>query len=504
VGKRPNVLVFMADQMTPLSLPFYGHKVTRAPHMSQVAAEGVVFESAYCSFPLCAPSRYVFMSGRLPSRIGAYDNAAEFPAEIPTFAHALRNDGYRTILSGKMHFCGADQLHGFEERLTTDIYPSDFNWTPDWEKPHDRQEWYHNMSSVLDAGPCVRTNQLDYDDEVVFAAERKLYEMARDRDERPFFMVVSMTHPHDPFAIPEEYWNRYSDEEIDLPRHLLPFHEADPHSQRVRTMCETDATPPSEEQVRAARRAYYGAISYVDDQFGRLRRALQATWLADDTIIVIVSDHGEMLGERGLWYKMTFFEGSIRIPLVVHAPKRFAPRRVSASVSSMDLLPTFLDLTGTPPLPSRIEGRSLLPHLEGRPGHDEVVAEYLAEGALAPIVMIRRGRHKFIHSPADPDQLYDLAADPHELVNLAEHPSGKGVAEDMRRECAERWDLASLHESIVQSQHRRRFVFRALATGALTPWDFQPVSDASRQYVRSHMDLDDVEAMARFPSVRTR
>jgi choline-sulfatase len=502
VDKKPNVLVFMADQMTPLALPFYGHPVTRAPHMARVAAEGVVFESAYCNSPLCAPSRYVFMSGRLPSRIAAYDNAAEFPADVPTFAHALRNGGYRTILSGKMHFCGADQLHGFEERLTTDIYPSDFNWTPDWERPHDRKEWFHNMSSVLDAGPCVRTNQLDYDDEVVFAAERKLYEIVRDRDRRPFFMVVSMTHPHDPFAIPEEYWNRYKDDEIDLPRHSLARDETDPHSRRVRAMCETDATPPSRAQIRAARRAYYGAISYVDDQFGRLRRALRATGLADDTIIVIVSDHGEMLGERGLWYKMTFFEGAVRIPLVVHAPGRFAPARVPASVSSMDLLPTFLDLTGTPPLPTPIEGRSLLPHLEGRPGHDEVFAEYLAEGALAPIVMIRRGRHKFIHSPADPDQLYDLAADPDELVNLAHHETGRATAAEMRREVAARWDLAALHDDVVESQRRRRFVYRALATGALTPWDFQPVSDASRQYVRSHMDLDDVEAMARFPSLK--
>jgi choline-sulfatase len=229
---------------------------------------------------------------------------------------------------------------------------------------------------------------------------------------------------------------------------------------------------------------------------------LQATRLADDTIIVILSDHGEMLGERGLWYKMTFFEGAVRIPLVVHAPGRFAPARVSASVSSMDLLPTFLDLTGTPPLPSQLEGRSLLPHLEGRPGHDEVFAEYLAEGALAPIVMIRRGRHKFIHSPADPDQLYDLTADPDELVNLAEHPSAQATADELRREIAERWNLTALRDEIVQSQRRRRFVFRALATGALTPWDFQPVADASRQYVRSHMDLDDVEAMARFPSTR--
>lgn len=501
--KRPNVLVFMADQMTPLALPFYGHPVTQAPHMAKAAAEGVVFESAYCNSPLCAPSRYAFMSGRLPSRIGAYDNAAEFPAEIPTFAHALRKGGYRTILSGKMHFCGADQLHGFEERLTTDIYPSDFNWTPDWDRPSERLEWYHNMSSVLEAGPCIRTNQLDYDDEVVFAAERKLYDIARDRDERPFFMVVSMTHPHDPFAIAEEYWNRYQDREIDGPMHNLSFEDADPHSKRVRAMCETDRTLPSTEQIRAARRAYYGAISYVDDQFGRLRRALRATRMAEDTIIVIVSDHGEMLGERGLWYKMTFFEGAVRIPLVVHAPSRFKPGRVKASVSSVDLLPTFLDLTGTPPLPGEIEGRTLLSHLEGRPGHDEAVSEYLAEGALAPIVMLRRGRYKFIHSPADPDQLYDLDADPSELENLVDDPSGKGVVGEMRCEVARRWDLAALHRDVLQSQRRRRFVFGALATGALTCWDFQPRSDASRQYVRSQMDLDDVEAMARFPSVRT-
>lgn len=504
MAKRPNVVVFMADQMTPLCLPFHGHAIVRAPHMSALAAEGVVFDNAYCNSPLCAPSRYAFMSGRLPSRIGAYDNASEFSAEVPTFAHALRRSGYRTILSGKMHFCGADQLHGFEERLTTDIYPSDFNWTPDWQKPHERQEWYHNMSSVLDAGPCVRTNQLDYDDEVVFAAERKLYDIARDRDDRPFFLVVSMTHPHDPFAIPEEYWDRYRDAPIELPRHVLPCDSADPHSRRVRAMCEMDATPPDDRQVLAARRAYYGAISYVDDQFGRLRKALKATRLADDTIIVIVSDHGEMLGERGLWYKMTFFEGSIRIPLVVHAPGRFAPHRVRACVSSIDLLPTFLDITGTPPLPTPIEGRSLLPHLEGRPGHDGVHAEYLAEGALAPIVMVRRGRYKFIHSPADPDQLYDLAEDPDERVNLADDPSARGIVAEMRQEVEERWDLPALHASVVESQERRRFVFRALATGALTPWDFQPVSHASRQYVRSHMDLDDVEAMARFPGVRTK
>ena len=160
----------MADQMTPSALPFHANRVTHAPNMAGLAAAGVVFDAAYAPSPLCSPSRASFMTGLLPSHTGTYDNAAEFASDIPTFAHYLRRAGYRTVLSGKMHFCGADQLHGFEERLTTDIYPADYGWTPDWDRPHERPSWYHNMCSVLDAGPCLRSNQLDFDDEVSFTA----------------------------------------------------------------------------------------------------------------------------------------------------------------------------------------------------------------------------------------------------------------------------------------------------------------------------------------------
>ena len=138
----------------------YGHKVVKTPTIDKLAASGVVFERAYSPSPLCAPARAIFMSGRLPSRTGVYDNAAEFPSAVPTFAHYLRQEGYRTVLSGKMHFVGPDQLHGFEERLTTDIYPADFGWTPDWRLKQERIDWwYHNMSSVKEAGPASINNQ---------------------------------------------------------------------------------------------------------------------------------------------------------------------------------------------------------------------------------------------------------------------------------------------------------------------------------------------------------
>ena len=136
--KQPNILLIVTDQLAAPALPVYGHPVVKAPHISALAEGGVLFESAYCNSPLCAPSRASMMTGQLPSRIGAYDNAAAFPADEPTFAHYLHDAGYRTVLSGKMHFIGPDQLHGFEERLTTDIYPADFGWTPDWEHPERR------------------------------------------------------------------------------------------------------------------------------------------------------------------------------------------------------------------------------------------------------------------------------------------------------------------------------------------------------------------------------
>ena len=501
-AKTPNILIVMADQMAPAFLPIYGHPLTRAPNMEALAKNGVVFDSAYCNSPLCSPSRASFMSGLLPSRSRVYDNAAEFGADVPTFAHCLRLRDYRTILSGKMHFCGPDQLHGFEERLTTDVYPADFKWTPDWDHPEHRPSWYHNMSSVQQAGVCVRSNQLDFDDEAAFMAERAIFDIARSRDRRPFLLVASFSHPHDPFAVPQRYWDLFRNSDIDMPAPAIAPGALDAHSRRLRHACATDAEPVTEAQVRDARHAYYGAIAYIDDLLGRLMAALRSAGLAEETIVVLTSDHGEMLGERGLWYKMSFFDGASRVPLVVASPSRFAPRRVGASVSLVDLMPTLVDISGgnAQSLGIAIDGRSLAPHLGGGAGHDEAIGEYLAEGAISPMVMIRRGEFKFIHSPADPDQLYDLRRDPGERHNLAVEAAQAPLVAAFHADVAKRWDLATLDAEVRASQRRRRLVDAALSKGENRAWDFQPFRDASKQYMRNSMDLDDLEAMARFPS----
>jgi choline-sulfatase len=230
-----------------------------------------------------------------------------------------------------------------------------------------------------------------------------------------------------------------------------------------------------------------------------LRDTLSIAGLQDETTIMFLSDHGEMLGERGLWYKMSYFEGACRIPLIVTAPGVFESGVVTQSVSQVDILPTLCSLASAP-LPEETDGRSLHAHLLGEVGHDEVVGEYCAEGAIAPIVMIRRGRWKFIHSPADPDQLFDLQDDPDELCNLAgsAHPPAEYAA--FLVEARQRWDFEALYKDVVTSQKRRSLLAEAFRRGHRTSWDYAPPSKAESSYIRSHKPLDTLELHARLPS----
>jgi len=255
VAERPNVLLLMADQLAARHLPAYGHPIVRAPNLTRLAERGTVFEQAYCPSPLCAPSRAALLTGRRPSRIGVYDNAAELPAATPTIMHALRASGYTTVLAGKMHFVGPDQLHGFEQRLTSDVYPAGFDWTPDWTREPGRPlPWYHNMTSLLGTAVAEAAMQTDYDDEVCFSAVQLLRDLSRQPERRPFFATVSFTSPHDPWEVRARHWDLYADDEIDLPRvGPIPREQADAHSVRLRDMIGSDQRPLTEDEVRRAR-----------------------------------------------------------------------------------------------------------------------------------------------------------------------------------------------------------------------------------------------------------
>lgn len=488
VNDVPNILFIQCDQLTAAMLGSYGNTTASTPHLDALAEQGVVFDSAYTNFPLCAPSRFSMLSGQLTSKIGAYDNGAEFPSSVPTFAHYLRWMGYQTSLVGKMHFVGADQLHGFEERLTTDIYPADFGWTGDWTEL--LPEHANDARSFKRAGVCVRNVQLDYDDEVVHRATRKLYDLVRSEDERPFFMLVSFTHPHDPYQCLQEHWDRYRHDDIDLPSAGCPDDvEMDAQTSRLRRQTGLHGFEMTDELLRTARHAYLGSVSYLDDNVGRLLNVLRQCDLDSNTVIVFTTDHGDMLGEHGLWYKKTFYEYSARIPLIVSAPQMFASRRVASNVSLVDLLPTLMDLGSPHESPETIEpidGRSLcaLMHGDDSSWDNVALSEMLAESAIAPLVMLRRDQYKYVFSAPDPEQLFDLVADPLETNNLVGQPQHESVRASLSTEVKSRWELDSLTEDVLASQRRRLFLREVLSTGKRPDWDFHPEDEASNHCLR--------------------
>lgn len=498
-----NLLVVMADQLTPFVLGCHGGGA-KTPNIDRLAAEGTRFDAAYSNSPLCTPGRYAFMTGQYISRIGGWDNAAYLPSTVPTFAHYLRAMGYRTCLSGKMHFVGADQLHGFEERLTTDVYPADFGWVPDWTKPDERIDlWYHNMSSVVQSGVAAITNQLEYDDEVGAASLRWLYDAARGNDDRPFCLVSSFIHPHDPYAARRAYWDLYDDDDIALPSVPRPEKDQnDPHSLRLEKVIALDAVDVGEDDIRRARRAYYANVSYVDAWLGRLRAVLEETGQADNTAILFVADHGDMLGERGLWYKMSFYEWSSRVPMILAGPDLPTGKCVETPVSQVDVLPTLADLAArsgaaVPETIDPLDGVSLLGELD----MDRTIAvEYCAEGSNAPMLLLRCGALKYTAAPGDPEQLFDLERDPDERVNAVEDPAYAGQLAAFRKTAAAHWDTDAVTAQVLESQRRRRLVSATLRLGKYTGWDWQPKRDAENEYTRSHMELSDFDVRSRWPN----
>ncbi len=526
----PNIVVIQADQMAADALGAYGNDAALTPNIDALAEDGAVFDRAYCNSPLCAPSRASMMTGRMPSDIDCFDNGDDFPASTPTFAHRLRALGYHTALVGRMHFIGPDQQHGFEQRLTTDVYPADLDMVPDWNLPLDQKlQWYHEAEPVFSAGAAKANVQQDFDDEVLFRTLRHLNDRVRENQAsetgRPFLMVTSFIHPHDPYEPPKRNWDRFAEVDIPAPAHPeVPDPAADPHTHRLRTMSGFDLRDPGPAEVRRARRAYYAAVNYIDEHIGAIRARLAELGLLENTVIIVTSDHGDMLGEKGLWYKMSPYEQSARVPLIINGPGHLVePGRYANPVCLLDLMPTLLDLAGARRDPAADEetgggvrvgagggqtaagggqqtatgggapvgaGVSLLESARREaagtagPEDRDIIIEYLAEGTYRPQLTIVRGTWKYIVCPGDPDQLFDLGVDPDELSNRAHDPEYAELIGELRGVLEERYHLAELERRVLDSQRDRRLVASSLQMGRMRHWDFVP--EPEEGYVRGN------------------
>jgi len=490
---QPNILFIVSDQMVAALTGAYGHPVVQTPNLERLAADGVRFDAAYTPFPLCAPGRACLMSGRHASAIGAWDNGNLLTADQPTFAHYLSNAGYDAVLSGKMHFVGPDQLHGFRRRMNTDIYSSDFTWVrPEWirlkeTKGQDCEEVMSNRASYNSrnyVGEGVEIdvwhNALSYDEETHFRAIEYLRARGRHREDGPFMLCASYHHPHEPFWPPQEYWDMYEGAEIELPE--FPTNLDDTYSMMDRNLNAYHGTRRynlrDPEGLYRLRRAYYGLVTYMDRKVGELLDALEETGLADNTVVIFTSDHGDMLCEKEMVQKRCFYEWSCRVPLIVRFPDGWkAGTTHGAPVSLLDLLPTFCELAGVNELLPH-DGESLLPQLENPPA-DRVVYAQAHEAVGMPCIMARQGRYKYNYIHGYAPQLFDLETDPGEWNNLAEDAAHRETADALRTRILSDFDPDRMQQENLASLYRRRLVRDTMLNHGQT-WAHFPQFDARR------------------------
>ncbi|MDP6354578.1 MAG: choline-sulfatase [Planctomycetota bacterium] len=499
--QSPNILLIVCDQMTPFLTGAYGHPVVKTPNMDRLAREGVLFENAYSPCPVCAPARACMMSGTYTSVNGVFDNGAVLPSDMPTFAHYLTNAGYDTVLSGKMHFVGPDQLHGFRKRLTTDIYGCDFRWVKDawiqikesrgqnWQEIMGARTSFHSKGYIGDAVKVAEWHHhLSYDEETHLRSLEYLHAVGRDQNRQPFLLCASYHHPHDPFWPPQQYWDLYENEDIEIPEFPEDLEEKcsmmDNWLNSYHGVKENDLRDP--DSLRRMRRAYYGLVTYIDDKIGELVASLDENGLTENTIVIFLSDHGDMLCEKEMVQKRTFYEWSSRVPFIIRIPDGTgAGTRAATPVSLIDLLPTLCDFAGVKDrMPCN--GRSLLGLIDGSDREERVVfSETHSEAVGVPCFMVRKGKFKYIYIHGYEDQLFDLESDPGEWNNLSGNPDFSGREDELRELVLDNFDPDRIADEVLSSLRRRELI-RETMNANKTFWDyaatFDPRKNSLEQY----------------------
>jgi len=448
--ERLNFLILMSDQHNPHVLGCCGDDVVKTPNLDALAENGILFENAYCQAPLCVPSRMSFLAAQQPSEIKVWRNSCVLPYDTTTFAHSLGAAGYETALIGRMHFVGPDQWHGFEKRLVGSLTAVHLRGRGPGLTPPLSGATGQSRSAVTVAGPG-RTAYQVYDEVVAGAAADYLSEKAKNQD-RPFCAVVGFVLPHCPFVCPKEDW-RYYYERVTLPQmpegYLENLHPAVKLWRKNRGI--TDLT---DEEIRRARTGYYGIVTHFDRQVGVVMDALRRSGLQKNTVVIYTSDHGEMAGEHGMWWKSNFYEGSVSVPLIVSCLERFRPgRRIGEVVSLADIGPTLLDLADGEPMPAAT-GKSLKALLDGRQVEWSNVAfsEHAPSMGLPPTRMIRAGKWKLVHYEGYRPQLFDLDNDPGELHDLGEDPAHAEIREQLQGRVLAGWSAEEMENELAKRQ----------------------------------------------------
>jgi choline-sulfatase len=432
----------MSDQHNARLMGCAGNNIVRTPNLDRLAQEGVRFTSAYCPYPLCVPSRMGFMTAQYPSDVGVWDNGSILSSNVPTFAHALGAAGYEAVLCGRMHFDGPDQFHGFEQRIYGDCngYLSPEIVGSGWNRTNGQTKYAVEVSGY------GHTGYQTFDADVTDRACEWL--ATRAPDERPYCLVIGYVLPHNPLICSRPLFEYYLDA-LPLPaplpaRYLERLHPAI-RSWRKRRGVD-DLLP---EQHRRALAAYFGLVTELDANIGQVLETLYSSPTGKGTIVIYCSDHGDMAGEHGMWWKSCHYEGAARVPLIATWPERFREHQeVAAVVSLIDVGPTLLDLAGADPLPD-VSGRSLARFLH-RPKalgawQNECFSECLGAHGDHPSYMIRSGHWKLIYyAETDSYQLFDLDRDPQETDDRADDPACRDIAQELLGRIRARWSAREM------------------------------------------------------------
>jgi choline-sulfatase len=415
---RTNVLVIMSDEHNPKFLGSAGHPFIFTPNLDALAARGTRFTQAYTTCPICVPARAAFAVGRYVHEIGFWDNGDGYDGSIPSWHHALRGAGHRVVSIGKLHFRGRPgDDHGFSEEIVPMHIIDGIGDVKGFVRDDiPMRKGGEKMAKY--AGPGESTYTV-YDRDIAARAQIWLHEQATRDDGKPWVLFVSFVAPHFPLIAPPEWYYRYAKMDLPMPKqyakHERPRH---PYVDEYARVVDYDPHFETEDDVKRALAGYSGLVSSMDENVGKVLRALDDAGLGATTRVIYTSDHGDNAGARGLWGKSTLYEESAGVPMIVAGPGVPAGGVVDDPVSHIDCAPAILAAAGVPPI-EPLPGRSLFEIANGAVPDRPVLSEYHAIGSSGGAFMLRHGRYKYCHYVHAPPQLFDLEADPEELVDLA-------------------------------------------------------------------------------------